>query len=100
MSLFEYLSILALAMLCIYLLGSALSSWRRWWIPYTPPKETPSPMPNKQSKRFKRDKRKHTQIKRFKPADVRLREKREAAVEQEAKARYQYHQLRLRSSQQ
>ena len=99
MSLFEYLSILALAMLCIYLLGSALSSWRRW-IPSHTPKENLSPMPNKQSKRFKHEIRKSKQIKRFKPAVVRLREKREAAVAQEAKARYQYHQLRLRSSQQ
>ena len=57
-------------------------------------------MPNKQSKRFKHKTRKRKHIKRFKPADVRLREKREAAVQQEAKARYRYHQLRLGSYQQ
>ena len=37
------------------------------------------------------------QIKRFKPASVRLIEKRLLAVEQEAEGRYQYHQLRLGS---
>ena len=36
------------------------------------------------------------QVKRFKPATLRLREKRAAAVAQEAEARYQYHQLRNR----
>ena len=51
-------------------------------------------MPKKQSKR---NKRKHMQIKRFKPADVRLREKRLLAVEQDAESRYQYHQLRIRN---
>ena len=40
------------------------------------------------------------QIKRFKPATVRFREKRLLAVEQEAESRYQYHQLRIRSYQQ
>ena len=52
-------------------------------------------MPSKQSKRFKHETRKIKQPKRFKPADVRLRVKREAAVVQEAAARYRYHQLRL-----
>ena len=52
-------------------------------------------MKNKRFKRTQRKNSKHKQIKRFKPADVRLREKREAAVQQEAKARYRYHQLRL-----
>ena len=33
-------------------------------------------------------------VKRFKPDTIHLREKRAAAVEQEAEARYQYHQLR------
>ena len=47
-------------------------------------------------KRNKRKPAKHTQIKRFKPADVRLREKRLLAVEQDAESRYQYHQLRIR----
>ena len=47
------------------------------------------------NKRFKRTQRKHKQIKRFKPADVRLREKRLLAVAQESENRYQYHQLRL-----
>ena len=56
-------------------------------------------MPKKQSK-HKRNKRKHTQIKRFKPADVRFREKRLLAVEQDAESRQQYHQLRIRSYQQ
>ena len=51
-------------------------------------------MPKKQSK-HKRNKRKHTQIKRFKSATIRLREKRLLAVEQDAESRYQYHQLRL-----
>ena len=54
-------------------------------------------MRNKQFK-HKRNKRKfakRTQIKRFKPAELRLREKRAAAVGQEAESRYQYHQLRL-----
>ena len=49
----------------------------------------------KQSKRFKHEPRKIKHIKHIKPGSVRLREKREAAVAQEAKARYQYHQLRL-----
>ena len=57
-------------------------------------------MTNKQSKRFKHKTRKSKHIKRFKPTAVRLREKREAVVKQEAKARYRYHQLRLRSYQQ
>ena len=46
-------------------------------------------------KRNKRKSAKHTQIKRFKPADARLREKRLLAVGQEADTRYRYHQLRL-----
>ena len=46
-------------------------------------------------KHNKRKPAKHAQIKRFKPASVRLIEKRSAAVEQEAESRYQYHQLRL-----
>ena len=41
-------------------------------------------MKNKQSKRFKHKTRKSKRIKRFKPTAVRLREKREAAVQQEA----------------
>ena len=63
-------------------------------------------MPNKQSKRFKHEARKIKQpkqikhIKRVNPAVVRLRKKRAAVVAQEAKARYRYHQLRLRSYQQ
>ena len=47
-------------------------------------------MPSKQPKQIKH-------IQRANPAAVRLREKREAAVAQEAKARYRYHQLRLQS---
>ena len=56
-------------------------------------------MKNKRFKRTQRknSKHKHTQIKRFKPADVRLREKRLLAVAQESENRYQYHQLRIRS---
>ena len=46
-------------------------------------------------KHNKRKPAKHTQIKRFKPADVRSREKRAVAVEQEAESRQQYHQLRV-----
>ena len=46
-------------------------------------------------KHNKRKPAKRTQIKRFKPTDLRLREKRLLAVEQEAENRYQYHQLRL-----
>ena len=57
-------------------------------------------MPKKQSKRFKHETRKIKHIKRVNPAAVRLRVKREAAVAQEADARYRYHQLRLRSYQQ
>ena len=70
-------------------------------------------MPKKQSKRFKHETRKRKHIKQFKhetrkikhikqfnPTDVRLREKRLLAVEQEAESRYQYHQLRIRSNQQ
>ena len=52
-------------------------------------------MKNKRFKRTQRKNSKHKQIKRFKPADVRFREKRAAAVEQEAENRYQYHRLRL-----
>ena len=52
-------------------------------------------MKNKRFKRTQRKNSKHTQIKRFKPADVRLREKRLLAVAQESQNRYQYHQLRL-----
>ena len=36
------------------------------------------------------------QVKRFKLATLRLRKKRAAAIEREAEARYQYHQLRKR----
>ena len=52
-------------------------------------------MKNKRFKRTQRKNSKHTQIKRFKPADVRFREKRAAAVEREADFRYRYHRLRL-----
>ena len=48
-------------------------------------------------KRNKRKPAKHTHIKRFKPADVRSREKRLLAVEQDAESRQQYHQLRIRN---
>ena len=51
-------------------------------------------------KHNKRKPAKRTQIKRFKPTDLRLREKRAVSVEQEAESRYQYHQLRIRSCQQ
>ena len=59
-------------------------------------------MRNKQfkHKRNKRKPAKHSQIKRFKPAILRLRKNRAAAVAQESENRYQYHQLRLRSYQQ
>ena len=57
-------------------------------------------MKNKRFKRTQRKNSKHKQIKRFKPATVRFREKRLLAVEQEAESRYQYHQLRIRSYQQ
>ena len=57
-------------------------------------------MRSKQSKRTQRKNSKHKQIKRFKPASVRLRENRSAAIRQEAENRYQYHQLRLQSYQQ
>ena len=91
MNTFEYLGILALAMLCMFLLSSVIH------------KETPTPM---RHKRFKQHNRKNSkpakrkQIKRFKPAIRRLRENRLLAVEQEAENRYQYHQLRIRSNQQ
>ena len=54
-------------------------------------------MPKKQSKRFKHETRKIKHIQRVNPAAVRLRVKREAAVRQEAEARYRYHQLRIQS---
>ena len=57
-------------------------------------------MKNKHFKHNKRKPAKHTQVKRFKPAELRLREKRLLAVQQEAESRYQYHQLRIRSCQQ
>ena len=101
MSLFEYLSILALAMLCLRLLGNhVLFSWRHWRQTLTlsaTHKENPATMKNK---RTQRKNSKHKHIKRFKPASVRLREKRLAAAKQEAENRYQYHQLRLGSYQQ
>ena len=86
MNTFEYLGILALAMLCMFLLSSVIH------------KETPTPMRHKRFKQHNRKNSKpakHTQIKRFKPVDVRSREKRLLAVEQESESRYQYHQLRL-----
>ena len=46
-------------------------------------------------KHNKRKPAKHAQIKRFKPAELRLREKRAVVVAQESESRYQYHQLRL-----
>ena len=52
-------------------------------------------MRSKQSKRTQRKNSKHKQIKQFKPATARLREKRLAAAKQEAENRYWYHQLRL-----
>ena len=52
-------------------------------------------MKNKRFKRTQRKNSKYTQIKRFNPPAVRFRKRRAAAVEQEAEARYQYHQLRL-----
>ena len=49
-------------------------------------------MKNKRNKKTGR--KPSQQVKRFKPATIRLREKRAAAVAQEAESRYQYHQLR------
>ena len=57
-------------------------------------------MKNKQFKRTQGKNSKHKQIKRFKPADVRFREKRAVVAAQESQNRYQYHQLRIRSDQQ
>ena len=54
-------------------------------------------MKNKRFKRTQRKSAKRKQIKRFKPASVRLIEKRAVVVEQEAESRHQYHQLRLGS---
>ena len=54
-------------------------------------------MKNKRFKRTQRKNSKRKQIKRFKPADVRFREKRLLAVAQKSENRYQYHQLRIRS---
>ena len=70
MSLFEYLSILALAMLCLRLLGNhVLFSWRHWRQTLTlsaTHKENPATMKNKRTQRKNSKSSKH--IKRFKPA--------------------------------
>ena len=92
MNTFEYLGILALAMLCMFLLSSVIH------------KETPTPMRHKRfkHKRNKRNPAKHTHIKRFKPVSelsVYVKSA-QLAVEQEAESRYEYHQLRIRSYQQ